>query len=353
MKIGTISFHSSNNFGCVLQSFALSQAVRALIADADVEEIYYRRTKLVYSDNTDALTQKRIDGFKEFRDNCMNMTEVIYDTDEIAPDRYDVLISGSDQVFGYSLVYGYEKAFFLEFATPEVKKAAYAASMGAEVFEIDEQKEWLQRHVGNFDHISVREKTFKKNIEEMIKKEVPVCLDPTLLLSAGQWSEYERRPASLGDEKYVLLYALGYEYCRSEEEKATRMAVEVAQANGYKLIHYYKDPPAGLPDDAMSFYYEGPREFLWLVHHAEYVICCSFHATAFSVIYHKPFYTFHVPDNGVRMKDLVETAGFPERYVYDVVSQKECDWDIDWVDCERRLDVQRDISRDFLRKALG
>ncbi|MBQ9610039.1 MAG: polysaccharide pyruvyl transferase family protein [Lachnospiraceae bacterium] len=381
MKVGTISFHSSNNFGCVLQSFALSETIRELFLDACVEEINFRRTLLQYDNRPYRIQyedkckqegtspteegyaefeklqlgmQKRIDRFRDFRNQYMNMGEVIYDMQEVDNDKYDVCISGSDQVWNWGLTHGYEDAYFLEFSDDKTRRIAYAASLGIDLFNEPGQVEWLKQHIKSFDYISIREKSYLPYIQKITDKSMPVCLDPTLLHSQSFWGKFEKKPEGLGDEKYVLMYALGYRWCKECEEKAAQMANDVAKKNGYKIIHYYYGELKNwFPKDSEHFYFEGPQEFLWLVHHAEYVICCSFHATAFSVIYHKPFYTFHVPGNGARMKDLVDTIGIPDRYIDSVLTEDEWNFDIDWDKCEEKLEEQRRISLDYLRKAIS
>ena len=381
MKIGTISFHASNNFGCILQSFAFSEALKTLFSDVNVEEISYRITRLQYDNRPYRLQyeekckidgvfpteegyeefeslkcglQKRIDRFSEFRKKFMNMTEIIYDVDDIDKDKYDVCISGSDQVFGYGLAHNHERAFFLEGFREDIRRIAYAASMGTDIMEDKEKENWLKENIKNFNYISIREKSYLPFMKKVIDESVTVCLDPTLLHKQSFWEKIEKKPDNLGNERYVLMYALGYNWCKPEEEKAARMAVELAKSKGLKIIHHYHgDLKKWFPEDAEHFYFEGPQEFLWLIHHAEYVICCSFHATAFSVVYHKPFYTYHVPGNGVRMKDLVDTIGIPDRYIDRVLPEEEWDFDIDWDRCEEKLDEQRQISLDFLRKAMS
>ena len=204
------------------------------------------------------------------------------------------------------------------------------------------------------DAISLREKCEYDILCQKTDLPMTVCLDPSLLHDKNYWAKIERKPEKLGDEKYVLMYALGYGWCRDNEYKAAQMATKVAEANNLKVIHYYYGTKKEwLPENAEHCYCEGPQELLWLFHHAEYVICCSFHGTAFSIIFERPFYTFHVPGNGTRMKDLVDNAGIPERYVDEVLDESRWDWNIPWDRVNAAIGEKREHSLDYLRRELG
>lgn len=60
----------------------------------------------------------------------------------------------------------------------------------------------------------------------------------------------------------------------------------------------------------------GPLEFLSLIRHSAAVVCSSFHATAFSLIFQKPFYVFPLKNqnNSSRMEDLLKTIHHSERF---------------------------------------
>jgi len=55
----------------------------------------------------------------------------------------------------------------------------------------------------------------------------------------------------------------------------------------------------------------GPAEFLYLVHHAELILTDSFHASVFSILFHKRFITFKRPgiDMSSRIVSLANTIG--------------------------------------------
>ena len=60
----------------------------------------------------------------------------------------------------------------------------------------------------------------------------------------------------------------------------------------------------------------GPLEFISLIDNAAYVVANSFHATAFSVILEKDFYTFSLKTqrNSSRMSDFMSIVGLQNRF---------------------------------------
>ena len=355
MRIGILTFHNADNFGCALQCFALQESVKELCPNAEVEIINFHRdykpqSSLSFKDEEQAIRAQK---FNSFREKYLNIYgEPTGNPDELDPYRYDLCIVGSDQVWNYNLVSEKEKAYFLSFASAKTRKISYAASLGS-VVDDESKTEWLSKWIKSLDSVSLREKSAYETVRVMTEKSVTVCIDPTLLHDKLFWEKYERVPASIGNEPYIFMYALGYNWCREYEKRAAEMASDLAKAKGIRVIHYYYGKlKEWFPDGSEHCFCEGPLELLWLFHHADSVVCCSFHGTAFSIIFEKPFYTFHTPGNGSRMKDLVDSLMIPERYIEEKVSADQVDYDIPWKDVNARLAELRNSSLAYLKKEI-
>ena len=71
----------------------------------------------------------------------------------------------------------------------------------------------------------------------------------------------------------------------------------------------------------------------------------SFHATAFSLIFQRPFLTFDRTENlNARMRDLLALAGLEAR--------GEADEKIDWATVQARLDEKIAASKAFIDEVL-
>ena len=353
MRVGILTFHNADNLGCVLQCYGLQEAIKELYPNAEVEIINYDEiNKPLFQPNEYQL--RRADAFRKFRLKYLNIYgERILDFNDLPANRYDICFVGSDQVWNYNLIAGKERAYFLHFTGDNTRRASYAASVGS--FEDDEERtDWIRRNIQGMDSISIREESAKFGISQLTENDVSVCLDPTLLHDRVFWESIERKPEGFGKERYVLLYSLGYAWCRDYEQKAAEMTKAIAKNKGLKVVHYYWGKlREWLPDDALDCFCEGPMELLWLFHHAEYVICCSFHGTAFSVIYEKPFYTFFTPGNGNRMRDLVTSLGMADRYISDALSLDKWNWNIEWNDVNIGLEKKKTSSLDFIKNEIS
>lgn len=131
----------------------------------------------------------------------------------------------------------------------------------------------------------MRERSSVPILENNIGEKVEVVVDPVLLLSKEQWDK-EMRPTSIKD-RYVFCYLLGEGYENREAVKAFALRMNCQLVTVPHIINVNEqDRNFGDIQD----YTSGPAEFLSLIKNAEVVITDSFHATVFSMIYHKPFY---------------------------------------------------------------
>ena len=101
----------------------------------------------------------------------------------------------------------------------------------------------------------------------------------------------------------------------------------------------------------------GPLEFLWLIKNAEYVLTDSFHASAFSTMFHKQFSVVERQRVGEdvnmssRIVNLMKMTGIERDFVnMDEPARMESDIDYDIV--EKNMQVYREKSERFLRVAL-
>ena len=94
-----------------------------------------------------------------------------------------------------------------------------------------------------------------------------------------------------------------------------------------------------------------PADFVTYIRYATYVVTTSFHGTAFSLIFNRPFYTFSLGDDfDSRSVSLLESVNLTERLVCPG-EQFEISL-IDFRQANKRLEHLRKQSRDFLRQSL-
>jgi len=367
-KVGIMTFHCADNFGAVLQVYALQQTIKEL--NIDVEIIDFRPQALIipynhtvnlknrYSVNgikgvIRALLssiynyrniESRLKSFRKFRDDNLNISkEKYYFSQELlnSPPKYDYFLTGSDQVWNPSFKRKIGDSYFLDFVDNNAIKISYAASIAEEVDEglIGDYK----NHINRFDYISVREKSGVEFLQNIINNSVEVTLDPTLLLNKRKWKNISKKPNL--KEKYILVY--GLEHNNELIKLANRLSEEI----NIKIISYTNQKIFN--NVIESFYFKGPDEFLGLFENAEVILTNSFHGTVFSVINNKPFYTIPHTTTGSRMIDLLKILNLEERIIYKAEDLKEFDFNIDYNEVDRILETKRQESINFLKKSFG
>ena len=327
MKIGILTFHCAHNYGAVLQCYATQEFLKN--KGHDVEIIDYRPSFLLkpyklidknrfVSKNLILFAKKAIMeslmlfyrikrwyGFESFIKNKLNLSSIVYEKN--IPDDYDVYIIGSDQVWSPKITQGFDNVYFADFSFVKGtrKYIAYAASMEVQSLNI-EQKKFLSKALMPFDNISVREKNLCDLLQPLTLKEIYQVLDPTLLIDSSIWNKIAISPKI--PQKYVLVYQVRV------NERTVQIANNIAKQIGGIVI----ETVAWLHRGCFKNKYQtaSPETFLGLIKHATCIVTTSFHGTAFSVVFNKPFYTLLLNDGGdSRSLSLLESVGLSERAI--------------------------------------
>ena len=144
-----------------------------------------------------------------------------------------------------------------------------------------------------FKAISVREDTAADIVEKYTGTRPVVLMDPTLCLSSNAWSKLETLPDCNFSKPYLLLYFLG-EISSERKEKIRQFAEE----NNLNIINLLDEKLY----DKLS-----PSDFIFLIHHARFVITDSFHGAVFSIIFKRHFLVFNREDGLSKMNSRIET----------------------------------------------
>ncbi len=297
-KVGILTWHYFLNFGSALQAYALKQTIEKLGYITEV--INYRNPKDGLPNQYKDLIRLFISKiffqrgvlfghqitypFLNFHKKYLKIKKPFNDIEtlrNISKNFYSI-ICGSDQIWAPNIL---NPVYFLNFVPNNVRRISYAASIGLN--NIPENLVNLYHsELKKFHSISVREKMGQILLENKCNIKSSIVLDPTLLLDEEEWSRMERKPFELNlnlDNEYVFCYFL---------KKDNKYKQAILDKFGENIIGY----SLNLNDKSWMkdvTGYIGPREFLWLIHHAKTIITDSFHGTIFSLIFHKNFITFN------------------------------------------------------------
>jgi hypothetical protein len=371
MTIGITTIHRICNYGSALQAYALQQCISKLGYDCEVIDYIYpnffhlnlrlpagetnpsvlRTAKIAIAD---FLTQKskREERFAEFLSGHIKLSTNRYETKEAIrddPPFYDTYITGSDQVWNPRYM-NEDPTFLLEFARPDARRIAYAASFGDT--RIDSRYSGLyQRNLRKFHAISVRESQGVQIVSDLIGVKPSHVLDPTMLLSATEWTRLAVIPKLR--RKYILCYFLGYAF--NPLPYADDLAEQVRRITGYELVYLNPDIKHALLPHVNAVYDAGPREFLGWIENAEIVLTTSFHGTAFAANFNRPFLSLvdDAPSLDCRQISLLNKIRLQSQ-----ILQKNSPWpesshfSPDFSEANKILEKVRCASVDFLRGAL-
>ncbi len=248
-------------------------------------------------------------------------------------DQFDLFISGSDQVWNYRIQNLRIEDFFLVFAEDR-KKNSLSASFGTDQI-LEAEKQYYCEKLSAFSNISVRENTGAGIVKDLTGRNVPVLIDPVMMLDMNEWIKVEEKSRLEISKPYVLKYYLG-----DKDNTVDRWARE----NGYVVYELLnkKEP---------KLYGAGPGEFISLIRNAALVLSDSFHCIAFSILSSVPFIVYERQGKEdymlSRLNTLLEKFGFEDRWSSQVCQEDylNCDFEI----AMNRLETERKAFWDYLK----
>lgn len=365
MKVAIITITDGQNYGNRLQNYALQEVLKKLgmevltlkrknfhdknailrMIKRNVKRILgkpYGKPRLIRKKHFDAFNSKYI----QFDQTALHNNKAPKDL----KNRFQYFVVGSDQVWnaGFKIIREDLLNYLASFADPN-QRISYAASFGTNTI-VAEYEKIFKEELAKFKYISVREEA-ALDILNSFGLQGDVVLDPTMLLTAEQWLKIGKKPTYIIDEPYVMTYFLG-----GRDQKVKNFIERVAAGNRIINLENEAVPEKNIED--IDIYASDPAEFIWLIANATCVITDSFHAAAFSVLFHRPFWVFDrkAVNNSYKIGSRIETllgkfhleknkaeldtvASFPQSYDYD--------------DIERILTLEREASINFLRRALN
>ena len=356
MKIGIVTITDLTNYGNRLQNYAMHYLLSKQF-QCEVVSLTSNKAKPYCNGNYIAWLKERIAGLscwvpewaeKRFGSNITRWenfrkwnklipSKTYYESnmlpEEIAKE-FDYFVAGSDQIWNYNFAAEHFDDYFLKFAKTN-QKIAVSASFGMDELP-DKWKNMYSASLQDFSGMSVREDAGQAIIRDLLGIDVPVLIDPTMMLAKDEWLAVSRKPRVDCFKPYVLKYYLGDE---AEEEKIDVWAKE----NGYEVYEL-------LNKDIPELYSAGPGEFISLISNAALVCSDSFHCIVFSIIFSRPFLVYARQGSGnymtSRLDTLLNKFGFEDRWKHLVAPENylKCDYSA----APERLEKEQQQFMDYL-----
>ena len=248
-KIGILTFHNAENYGAVLQAYALKTYLQKNIEHSIVDiidyespliELSYKYIKPLFYFKNSGLRKlisfllqfyylpkkikiKKV--FTKFRKEWLNVANNKF-------SEYNSIIYGSDQIWNPILT---DNDLIYFGKNYNGKKISYAASDGGELDLTDEKV----THLKDFNRISCREKSLSDKLLKQLNNVSTVC-DPVFLLSKDDWlNKFSTKPSI---NNYVLIYKIAenldldneaIKFAKKYNKKVVQIVYSKSKSNRY------------------------------------------------------------------------------------------------------------------------
>ena len=369
-KIGILTFHQANNYGAVLQGYALARAIKKIsyendtnivceIVDYENEAIkkrykvkpFYQYKKLTTKIKRLMLNRyvkKNNEYFDIFRKNYLPLGKIKYNKQTIynANEEYNVFITGSDQVFNYLLTDN-DTTYYLDFVNDKNKKIGYAVSVGNSSTWLD-NFEKTDKLLSRFNIITARETDLYSALINKGYKDTVQVLDPSFLLDVEEYKSIIGR-GKLINKKFVLVYVIGSPF----NDRLYGFAKNIAESLNAEIVYINTDKLRH--KGVINLRYVPIQSFLWLIKNASCVITTSFHGLAYSLVYNTNVYYKLAGGNNnfnSRLTTLSEHFNLSSRNIDNCISTNAKYSDMDWENINKKITLLKEKSLRLLKEII-
>lgn len=370
MRVCGVTFDHTTNYGSCLQAYALQTVMEKMIVRNEPcsyallpastiirndfrKRIVTKRTLWIRMKNRilRQITRTRRKKFEIFEKEKMHYADCT-DRQQLPKlnQQFDAFVCGSDVIWNFSFTQA-DPIYFLDFA--DKYRFSYAASFGKADIHYESEKvlfqerseEIYRRYLPGFDQISVREKSAVEIAEAFSGKKVKQVCDPVLLLDREEWDRVI--PQRSSGKKYIFAYNT------SIKPNFDIFLKALQKQTGLPVVHVVWKASDAIRQKTLCF--PEPQKWLQALRDAEYVVTNSFHATAFSILYKKVFFTVmqdgKLDRTNVRIYDFLSSAGLENRIITDTPDLIDCTIP-DFTEADKMIRQHREESLLFIHENL-
>ncbi|MFA7578282.1 MAG: polysaccharide pyruvyl transferase family protein, partial [Candidatus Muiribacteriota bacterium] len=302
----------TNNYGAILQSFALSKMVTNLGYKPRV--INYISKKL--DEKVDKYSVLALD---KFREGNISYTLPCYSQEDLIKlnKNFNTFIVGSDQVWNYNYLNWVHKddigRYFLNFIDPTKNIFSYAASFAEDNWGGDDNEVKIVREaLKRFSSISVREKSGINICKNLFNLKSECVLDPTFLLDINEYQKLiDSEFIEKNNKKYIACFTLDKDLekniikNKNLKEFVIKNKLEIKNIRGYIENVFNED----------KFIYNSIPSWLNYIKDSEFIITDSYHCVIFAILFEKQFLVIERDYAGnERLKSLLSLLNIKNRF---------------------------------------
>lgn len=306
-------FWYGSNYGSLLNGYAEYRLLKEMgkevlmlqkpispdapVIDKEITEGHNVRFVKKYYDPEDISIQYRYNELKELNAIC------------------DCFCAGSDQIWNYNL--SFHENLYMPFVSDDKKLISFATSFGHKVDKTPrDSMPTVRKYLERYSAISVREQFDVDILKNNYGLKGELVFEPVFCIDKKYYDELIDNSSFNEEEPYLLTYILDPNDAKREAvlyyaEKSGLKVVNIL--NGNDTVWERNKNLLNLPNIVENV---GAEDFLKAFKNASYVITDSFHGSAFSIIFNKPFLAIGNFGRGYeRFNDLLGRLKLMDRLV--------------------------------------
>jgi len=320
-SVGIITYHFAVNYGARLQAFALQKYLST--QGLQVSIINYLPIRSNYDILRICLPVNPANVFNSFNNilkiKKFNDKKVVLNVGKVYrtlaalkhnPPEHETYVSGSDQVWNPNCSPNNDiRPYLLDFGSNNSKRLAYAVSLGncpEAVFE--NTKLWSP--LTRMDSISVREADSVSKIQSLSKKDVQVCVDPTMLFSKSDYHKFFGIGEGFSENRFVA-------YFLNPRPLEVIPLLKKFHLSGFFVTQIFGG--SFISSDRSDRVVPSPSGWVKYISESDGVITNSFHGVVFSIILNKRFLFLSLVGQehkkNIRVTHLLKLLNLQERVV--------------------------------------
>lgn len=333
MKIGLLTFPLNNNYGNLLQAYALLTYLKNKGFDAELINFPVERktfkicvtyllkkifliffNRFVRFKFPLILTQA---GFMQFIKKYINPKSRPISNETtlrnyVSNRNFNCIIVGSDQIWRYKYLKNRIPLYFLSFVPSSIDKVAYAASFGVDEWQFsDGITEDIKKWITGFKGVSVREESAVKLCRKYLNVTVQHVLDPAFLINAEDYLELVPKKHIANPSNYLFTYLL------DERDYVRKLVLNVKDKLGIENLIQFSLSEIKLNDQRVNLS-DPVGNWIFSIYNSKFVITDSFHGTVFAIIFNKPFIVIGNIERGLsRIQSILSVFGLEDRLIID------------------------------------
>lgn len=365
MKTYILTFNNASNHGALLQCYALYKIVSTLCIETKVVNLQFNKEKILrkFKISRSGFKEqifnfrninKYFDFFKarkrmvKFHNSMLSLTKPVHNMKELKSIASDasIYIVGSDQVWNpcFSYPEKFNEQFLLEWVPEHAKRYSYAASMGHDYLPLH-LKERFKDALSKFQDVSFRENSSSISISKEFGIMTRTDIDPVFLLEKEDWEKILPQNRIFKDP-YILIFEL------STPDYFKDVVKEIKKLTDKKIVLISRNFYSTLKGDIQAND-AGPTEFLRWIYDADFIVTTSFHATAFSIIFNKNFYSCLSKNPPERIINMLREFDL-QKQILNEANYKDINLqiEVDYSNVKKKLYDKRAESLKYLQSIL-